>query len=166
VRLALITCAAALAGKPAAGSTQRRKRSVFYNALIYAVELGRLDSNPVDRIQWTAPAVAQSVDRRVVVSPAQGRAQPLAGDADRRAPPRGQRQGLRPAGSGSGSPACAARHSLLGVTEGAGERWRPAAGSECNVTTRVEWRVEPKVPATRSAAVCSVRIDQDLALFG
>jgi integrase len=71
VRLALGACAATLAGKPAAGSTQRRKRSVFYNALGYAVELGRLGSNPVDRIQWTAPAVAASVDRRVVVSPAQ-----------------------------------------------------------------------------------------------
>ena len=71
VRLALGACAATLAGKPAAGSTQRRKRSVFYNALGYAVELGRLSSNPVDRIQWTAPAVAASVDRRVVVSPAQ-----------------------------------------------------------------------------------------------
>jgi integrase len=73
VRLALAACSATLAGKPAAGSTQRRKRSVFYNALGYAVELGRLGSNPVDRIQWTAPAVAQSVDRRVVVSPAQAR---------------------------------------------------------------------------------------------
>src|SRR6202035_2608820 len=31
VRLALGACAATLAGKPAAGSTQRRKRSVFYN---------------------------------------------------------------------------------------------------------------------------------------
>ncbi len=71
VRLALGACATTLAGKPAAGSTQRRKRSVFYNALGYAVELGRLGSNPVDRIQWTAPAVAASVDRRVVVSPAQ-----------------------------------------------------------------------------------------------
>jgi integrase len=71
VRLALGACAKTLAGKPAAGSTQRRKRSVFYNALGYAVELGLLGSNPVDRIQWTAPAVAQSVDRRVVVSPAQ-----------------------------------------------------------------------------------------------
>jgi hypothetical protein len=50
VRLALAACAATLAGKPAAGSTQRRKRSVFfYNALGYAVELGRLGSNPVDR---------------------------------------------------------------------------------------------------------------------
>jgi integrase len=77
VRLALGACACAcaktLAGKPAAGSTQRRKRSVFYNALGYAVEQGHLPSNPVDRIQWTTPAVAQSVDRRVVVSPAQAR---------------------------------------------------------------------------------------------
>ena len=44
VRLALGACAATLAGKPAAGSIQRRKRSVFYNALGYAVELGRLGS--------------------------------------------------------------------------------------------------------------------------
>ena len=73
VRLALAACARTLAGKPAAGSTQRRKRSVFYNALGYAVEQGHLAANPVDRIQWTTPAVAQSVDRRVVVSPAQAR---------------------------------------------------------------------------------------------
>ena len=74
VRLALAACAKTLAGKAAAGSTQRRKRSVFYNALGYAVELGLLGSNPIDRIQWTAPAVAASVDRRVVVSPAQAEA--------------------------------------------------------------------------------------------
>jgi hypothetical protein len=73
VRLALAACARNLTGKAAAGSTQRRKRSVFYNALGYAVEQGHLASNPVDRIQWTAPAVAASVDRRVVVSPAQAR---------------------------------------------------------------------------------------------
>jgi hypothetical protein len=73
VRLALTACARNLIGKAAAGSTQRRKRSVFYNALGYAVEQGHLASNPVDRIQWTAPAVAASVDRRVVVSPAQAR---------------------------------------------------------------------------------------------
>jgi integrase len=73
VRLALGACARNLNGKPAAGSTQRRKRSVFYNALGYAVEQGHLPSNPVDRIQWTTPAVAQTVDRRVVVSPAQAR---------------------------------------------------------------------------------------------
>jgi Luciferase-like monooxygenase len=50
-----------LAGKPAAGSTQRRKRSVFCNALGYAVEQGHLAANPVDRIQWTTPAVAATV---------------------------------------------------------------------------------------------------------
>ena len=54
VRLALGACAKTLTGKPAAGSTQRRKRSVFYNALGYAVELGRLRlqphrPHPVDR---------------------------------------------------------------------------------------------------------------------
>ena len=72
VRLALGACAKTLAGKPAAGSTQRRKRSVFYNALGYAVELGHLASNPIDRIQWTTPAVA--AERR----PA-GRGQPRPG---------------------------------------------------------------------------------------
>jgi integrase len=73
MRLALTACARTLAGKPAAGATKRRKRSVSYNALGYAVEQGHLPANPVDRTQWTAPAVAQSVDRRVVVSPAQAR---------------------------------------------------------------------------------------------
>jgi hypothetical protein len=38
VRLALAACARNLNGKPAAGSTQRRKRSVFYNALGYALD--------------------------------------------------------------------------------------------------------------------------------
>jgi hypothetical protein len=39
----------------------------------YAVELGLLDANPITRIKWTAPKVADTVDRRVVVNPAQGR---------------------------------------------------------------------------------------------
>ncbi|MBV9854898.1 MAG: tyrosine-type recombinase/integrase [Streptosporangiaceae bacterium] len=73
VRLALAACGKTLTGTAAAGSTQRRKRSVLYNALGYAVEQGHLAANPVDRIQWTAPAVAASVDRRVVASPAQAR---------------------------------------------------------------------------------------------
>jgi len=73
VRLALAACARSLTGKAAAGSTQRRKRSAFCNAFGYAVEQGHLASNTVDRIQWTNPAVAQSVDRRVVVSPVQAR---------------------------------------------------------------------------------------------
>ncbi len=70
-RLALDACARTLAGKSAAASTQRRKRAVFHNAVRYAVELRLLDANPTDRIQWKAPAVAQTVDRRVVAGPGQ-----------------------------------------------------------------------------------------------
>jgi integrase len=58
-------------GKPAAASTVQRKRATLYNALGYAVERELLDSNPVDRVQWSAPEVAQSIDRRVVANPAQ-----------------------------------------------------------------------------------------------
>ena len=47
---------------------------MFYNAIGYAVEVGLLPANPVDRIQWKAPDVAETVDRRVVASPAQARA--------------------------------------------------------------------------------------------
>jgi hypothetical protein len=58
IRLALDACAGTIAGKPAAATTQRCKRTVFHNAVRYAVELRLLDANPVDRIQWKAPAVA------------------------------------------------------------------------------------------------------------
>ena len=74
IRLALGACARTGTGTPAAASTQRRKRAVFYNAVGYAVELRLLASNPIDRIQWKTPAVAQTVDRRVVAGPAQARA--------------------------------------------------------------------------------------------
>ncbi len=74
VRAVLGACARTQAGQPAAATTQRRKRSVFYNAVGYAVEQGLLDANPIDRIQWKAPQVAETVDRRVVASPAQARA--------------------------------------------------------------------------------------------
>ena len=46
------------------------RREVFCNALGYAVEQGHLPSNSVDRIQWTTPAVAPSVDRQGGSSPA------------------------------------------------------------------------------------------------
>jgi integrase len=71
IRVALDACARTIAGKSAAATTQRRKRAVFHNAVSYAVELRLLDANPVDRIQWKAPAVAQTLDRRVVAGPAQ-----------------------------------------------------------------------------------------------
>ena len=74
VRAALNACARRLDGKPAAATTTRRKRAVFANALGYAVELRLLAANPLDRIQWKASAVAETVDRRSVANPAQARA--------------------------------------------------------------------------------------------
>src|ERR1039457_7141401 len=74
IRMVLGACARTQAGQPAAATTQRRKRAVFHNAIGYAVEEGLLPANPVDRIQWKAPGVAETVDRRVVASPAQARA--------------------------------------------------------------------------------------------
>lgn len=62
-----------LDGKSAAAETVRRKRAVFYNLLQYAVELEELPSNPIDRVAWTRPKVANTVDRRVVVNPRQAR---------------------------------------------------------------------------------------------
>ncbi len=74
IRRALDACARTADGRPAAATTARRKRAVLYNALGYAVELGLLSSNPVDRVQWKAPEVASTVDRRVVANPGQVRA--------------------------------------------------------------------------------------------
>jgi integrase len=50
-----------------------RKHTVFKSALDYAVELGYLRSNPLNAVRWKAPRSVQTVDRRVVVSPAQAR---------------------------------------------------------------------------------------------
>ena len=94
VRLALSRTPA---GKAAAGSTQRRKRPVFCNALGYAAEQGHPAANPIDRIQWTTTAVAQTVDRRAVASPAQARSLLAAvrGLSDRRGGRRRQRAGIQ-----------------------------------------------------------------------
>jgi integrase len=70
-RLALNACARKLDGTPAAATTTSRKRAVFYNALGYAIERDLLEYNPVDKVQWRAPAVAERIDRRVVASTAQ-----------------------------------------------------------------------------------------------
>lgn len=63
-----------LDGRPAAATTVYRKRAVFYNALGLAVERRQLPANPIDQVQWSAPEVAQAVDRRVVAGPDQVRA--------------------------------------------------------------------------------------------
>jgi hypothetical protein len=76
VRLGMDALAFRLDGKPVAATTLRRKRSVFYNVLQYAVELETLPFNPADklRVRSRRSKVVAAVDRRVVVSPAQARA--------------------------------------------------------------------------------------------
>jgi hypothetical protein len=49
VQLAPAACGRTLTGKPAAGSTWRRKRPVLCNALGYAAKQGHLSFKPVDR---------------------------------------------------------------------------------------------------------------------
>lgn len=46
---------------------------MLYNVIKYAVELGLLDSNPIDRIDWRTPEAVETIDRRVVVNPQQAR---------------------------------------------------------------------------------------------
>ncbi|MDM4784289.1 MULTISPECIES: tyrosine-type recombinase/integrase [unclassified Micromonospora] len=70
VRGALDVLVVKLDGKPAAATTTRRKRSVFYNALQYAVELEEFEFNPIDklRVRSQRKKIAEVVDRRVVVN--------------------------------------------------------------------------------------------------
>lgn len=72
-RKALNALATLLDGSRARPSTFTRKRATFYNALRYAIELERLDANPLDRVQWTLPKKVDGVDPRVVANPAQVR---------------------------------------------------------------------------------------------
>jgi integrase len=74
LRPALDALALRMDGKPAAASTVRRKRAIFYNAVEYAVELGHLSGNPVASIKWRAPKVAEAVNPRVVINHSQTRA--------------------------------------------------------------------------------------------
>jgi integrase len=46
---------------------------VFHHALEYAVVLGDLDANPLDRVKWKPTKSSTVVDRRVVVNPRQAR---------------------------------------------------------------------------------------------
>ncbi|RVX39111.1 site-specific recombinase XerD [Nonomuraea polychroma] len=72
-RAALEVLAVRLDGQAAALSTFRRKRAVFHHALEYAVELGELDANPLDRIKLKPAKSNNVVDRRVVINPQQAR---------------------------------------------------------------------------------------------
>jgi integrase len=65
--------ASKLDGSPAAADTASRRRRALNTAIEYAVELGELADNPLNRIKRKRTARDQAVDRRVVVNPMQAR---------------------------------------------------------------------------------------------
>ncbi|MGH3487865.1 MAG: tyrosine-type recombinase/integrase [Actinopolymorphaceae bacterium] len=67
VRRALDMLATKQDGTPTAATTLMRKRAMFYNSMEYAVELGHLTGNPLQRVKWTAPKVAEAIDPRVLI---------------------------------------------------------------------------------------------------
>ncbi|WP_436788579.1 tyrosine-type recombinase/integrase [Yinghuangia sp. YIM S10712] len=62
-----------LDGTAAGAETTRRKRSVLYNVLDYAVELEHLATNPIDKVKRKRIKVSEVVDRRAVANPKQAR---------------------------------------------------------------------------------------------
>lgn len=73
VRRALEACATKLDGSRAAASTTARKKSAFYGALRFGLELGRLPNNPLAKLSQRRSPGIEAVDRRVVVNPDQAR---------------------------------------------------------------------------------------------
>ncbi|MGP3985107.1 tyrosine-type recombinase/integrase [Streptomyces sp. KR80] len=89
VRKALDALTKKLDGGTAAASTIRRKRAIFHNALVYAVDAGLLTDNPLPQIRWKLPEpVEEEIDPECVPDPEQA-AELLA--AVRAQGPRGRR---------------------------------------------------------------------------
>lgn len=74
VRAVLDAIAKKQDGTPAAATTIARKRAVLHQALEYAVEQEIFEINPLTRIRWKAPKVADAFDPRSVINPTQARA--------------------------------------------------------------------------------------------
>ncbi|RKN05497.1 tyrosine-type recombinase/integrase [Streptomyces radicis] len=65
-----------LDGTTAAASSIRRKRAIFHNAVVFAVESELLSENPIPRVSWSLPEpVEEEVDPATVPNPEQVRAQ-------------------------------------------------------------------------------------------
>jgi integrase len=73
LRNLLAAIATNLDGTPASTSTTNRKRAALSSALVYAVERGDLDSNPLQRVKSRRRPHTDAIDARVVVSPTQAR---------------------------------------------------------------------------------------------
>jgi integrase len=74
LRRVLDSLAKTSVGKPASANTIKRWRAGLRGAVGYAVELGHLPSNPLARVKWKPPKVAEAVDPRSVVNHHQARA--------------------------------------------------------------------------------------------
>jgi integrase len=61
-------------GQPASANTIKRFRATFRSAIGYGMEMGHLTSNPLARVKWKPPKVADAVDPRTVVNHDQARA--------------------------------------------------------------------------------------------
>jgi hypothetical protein len=59
--------------KPAAGETWRRRRRGLNTAVEYALDLGELEDNPLQRVKIKRIAAISEVDPRVVVTHSQAR---------------------------------------------------------------------------------------------
>ena len=72
VRKALDALMKKLDGSTAASSSIRRKRAIFNNAIVYAVDAGLLTDNPIPYISWKLPEpVEEEVDPACVPDPEQ-----------------------------------------------------------------------------------------------
>ncbi|MEO3756012.1 site-specific integrase [Streptomyces sp. B6B3] len=70
VRRALDGLTRKLNSETAAASSIRRKRAIFHNALVFAVDADLLTDNPLQRVSWTLPEpVEEEVDPASVPSP-------------------------------------------------------------------------------------------------
>ncbi len=63
-----------LDGSIASASTVNRKRAALSGALVYAVEVGHLEANPLTKVSGRRQATVDEVDIRAVVNPDQARA--------------------------------------------------------------------------------------------
>jgi integrase len=62
-----------LDGTTAAPTTLARKRAVIYQLFEHAVEQGAFETNPLGRLRWKQPKVADTFDPRSVINPTQAR---------------------------------------------------------------------------------------------
>lgn len=72
-RQVLLAISLTLDGRPAAAKTTNRKRAALSSAIGYAMELGHLESNPLQRVKVKRAREVEQLDTRVVVNHSQAK---------------------------------------------------------------------------------------------